>query len=320
MHVLAPIERAYRAVNRVRRALYRRGILRQERAARPVISIGNRAIGGSGKTPAVIAVAEGLLERGIRPVVLTRGYGRRSAAEPLRVESNDAARFGDEPVLIARRLPAVPVVVGSRRAEAARWFLAHGDCDVFLLDDGFQHLQLAREVDVVVETPRARWYREGPAALASADVLLVRDGRGDPQAVPPRFAAALRATSWIESGVERPLGELRGQAAVAFAGLADNEQFFASLRDLGVEVRETLGFPDHHAYAAGDLERVAQARARTSACIALTTEKDLVKIPHEGFSAVRVTMEIEPRAALFDLLAASVRREFRIPADGLWRP
>jgi len=213
----------WRAVNRVRRALYRAGVLQPKRLPKPVISIGNLAAGGAGKTPAVIAIAEHLVARGKSVAVLTRGY-----------------KVLDEPLLIKKRVPKANVIVGSNRYANA----LSANCDVYLLDDGFQHLQLARDLDIVIDVAGARVYREGRSALRDADFVIPRRIRSDAE-------------------------KLRGKRVVAFAGIANNEQFFESLRAAGADVAEARGFPDHHRYRPGDVPEGE---------IVVTTEKDAVKL------------------------------------------
>ncbi|MDQ3281585.1 MAG: tetraacyldisaccharide 4'-kinase [Acidobacteriota bacterium] len=247
--LLAP----YRAVNRLRRALYRRGILKPKRLHKPVISIGNIAAGGTGKTPAVIAICRFLASQGLRVAVLTRGYGRGDQSYTGIVQSNDASKYGDEPVLI-KRSSCAAVYVGSNRYETGRDI----DCDVFILDDGFQHLQLHRDLDVVIDAP-ARFYREGRAALADADLI-----------VPRRLRLHIPE-------------ELRGKKLFAFAGLANNEQFFAALRDAGLDVAGTKSFPDHFRYTAATLRELARdAKGATL----VTTEKDAVKLNDPSIATV----------------------------------
>jgi tetraacyldisaccharide 4'-kinase len=326
--LLKPAELLYRGVNRARRALYRAGMLRAKRLPRPVISIGNRALGGSGKTPAVITVARILVDSGKRVAVLTRGYGRSGSGNGVIVRSvDDATRVGDEPLLIARSVPQVDVVVGADRHAAAMSYLREHDCDVFLLDDGFQHLQLHRDADIVIESA-ARWYREGLSALADADLILVRDsfrhqerggtggrerristdadpaGEGDQGMSGERFHARLRPTAYV-SGTERlPLEALRGSAIYAFAGLADNEQFFATLESLGVTLAGRRGFRDHHAYSPADADSIRAAAAAAKATRIVTTEKDAVKLGDASFLALAVEMELEPDAAFRTRLLA----------------
>ncbi|MGH9420484.1 MAG: tetraacyldisaccharide 4'-kinase [Thermoanaerobaculia bacterium] len=274
---LKPVELLWRGVNRLRRALYRRGILKSKRLPRPVISVGNLSAGGAGKTPTVIAIARYLDKRGFRVAVLTRGYGRSGNDAGL-VTSSDAARFGDEPVLIKSKLKNVDVIVGSKRYENAIQFLSENDCDLFVLDDGFQHLQLARDVDVVIDAT-GTVMREGQSALAGADFVIQRDLR---LVVP-------------EGLMNRPI--------LAFAGLADNEQFFDSLRVLGLNVVGTKGFKDHHRYTPGDIAELKQA-AGTAALV--TTEKDVVKIDDRDIIAIAAEMIVQP--AVLEAIAARISR------------
>ena len=275
MILLKPIELLVRGINRARRALYRRGVLKAKRLPKPVISVGNIAMGGAGKTPAVIAIARRLTERGIRVAVLTRGYGRSGAGG--RVEDLDAERFGDEPVLIRKSVRNVDVIVGKNRYENG----LSVNCDVYILDDGFQHLQLHRDVDIVIDVPNARWHREGRSALRDADFVIER---------------RLRPAG---------LDALRGRRVFAFAGLADNEQFFAMLRDHGVELAGTRGFHDHARYSAADVDSLRREAAAKGAEVLVTTEKDIVKISAEDIVAVGAEMEIDP--AVLDAIEARVR-------------
>ena len=257
--LLKPAEMLYRGVNRVRRLLYRRGILKARRLPRPVISVGNIAIGGAGKTPAVIAICRFLEERGLKVAVLTRGYGGAGRGV---VDALDSARFGDEPVLIKKRTTSTLVIVGTNRFQQG----ITQSCDVFVLDDGFQHLQLHRDLDIVIDAP-ARFYREGRSALSDADIVVTRRLRLN---VPD---------------------SLRGKRLFAFAGLADNEQFFDSLRGEGLILERTRGFPDHHAYSALDLAQVHHAARGTEGIV--TTEKDAVKIQAADIVAIPVEFLFE---------------------------
>jgi tetraacyldisaccharide 4'-kinase len=267
--LLKPLELLYRGVNRAWRALYRAGLLRGKRLHRPVISIGNIAAGGAGKTPAVIAVCRYLAGRGLRVAVLTRGYGRADKSYTGIVASNDAAKYGDEPVLIKHSTNADVLVGPNRYANASGY-----DADVFVLDDGFQHLKLHRDFDLVIDTP-ARFYREGRSALRDADAV-----------VPRRLRLHIPEA-------------LRGKPLFAFAGLANNEQFFASLRDAGLDLAGTRAFPDHHRYTPADL---AQLRRDANGASLVTTEKDAVKIDAGDVVAIAV-----------------IRAEFVMPDDVLER-
>ncbi|MEA2237733.1 MAG: tetraacyldisaccharide 4-kinase [Thermoanaerobaculia bacterium] len=266
--LLKPVELLWRGVNRLRRALYRRGILKSKRLPRPVISVGNLAAGGSGKTPAVIAIARDLTQRGFAVAVLTRGHGRAGDEAGL-VTSLDASRFGDEPVLIKRKLENIHVLVGSKRYDTAMQFLAQNDCDLFILDDGFQHLQLARDLDVVIDAGRGVM-REGRSALADAGIVIQRNLR-----------------LFVPSA-------LTSRRVFAFAGLADNEQFFSSLRANNLNVVATRSFGDHHRYTAEDIAAIGKRASAAGAEAIVTTEKDAVKIDDRDIIAIAAEMIIEP--------------------------
>ena len=278
--LLKPFEFLWRGVNRLRRALYRRGLLKGRRLPRPVVSVGNLAAGGAGKTPAVITIARYLAKRGFRVAVLTRGYGRNEKVSGI-VTSLDAARFGDEPVLMKSKLKNVDVIVGSNRYDNALQFLNQNDCDLFVLDDGFQHLQLARDVDVVIDAAGGVM-REGRSALADADFVIRRNLR---MAVPD---------------------ELASKRLFAFAGLADNDQFFASLRALGLSVAGTKGFRDHHRYTPADIAAVKAAARDAGAKIVVTTEKDAVKIDDRDIIPIAAEMIVEPE--VLEAIAARISR------------
>jgi len=297
---LKPAEAVLRAVNGLRRNLYRRGILKSRRLPRPVISVGNRSMGGAGKTPTVIVLARHLVAQGLRVVILSRGHGRRSAEQFETVRSADARRYGDEPVVIASAVPESTVIVGVDRYHAARAFLRDADCDVFLLDDGFQHLQLDRDVDVVIEGGGTAWLREGLSALRDADLVV---GRGLDSTAP--YRAHLEPVGLRNGGKRALLSDLRGAAVFAFAGLASNGQFFAMLEMLEARLVGRRSWPDHHLYSADEVREIHAAAQASGAAMIVTTEKDLVKVPDEGFTALVVEMRIEP-AVFYDRLLQSL--------------
>lgn len=308
--LLSPLELAYRAVNRVRRALYRRGLLRPRSLPRPVVSIGNIALGGSGKTPTTIAIAEHLQRSGYRVAVLTRGHGRAGADAWAIVDARDARRFGDEPVLLAARLPECPIIVGRDRHRSGTAFLEQSDCDVFILDDGFQHLQLHRDLDIVIDDPTARWNREDRGALTDADILLVRASSVDaaPTSADPRFRAVLVPSGYRRGGERHPVSDLRGRSCIAMTALARNERFFEMLSAEGLIVVKTHGFPDHHDYSALDLAAIEKSRKETGAELILVTEKDAAKLPAEFDCAIlEVEMKIVPEDPFYSLLSEELR-------------
>lgn len=264
----------YGILSGLRRRAYARGWFPRHRLPAPVVVVGNIVVGGAGKTPLVIAIIEHLRDRGWRPGVVSRGFGRLSR-EPVEVgATTPPSDGGDEPVLIARRT-GVPVQVDADRVRAARSLLARG-CDIVVADDGLQHYRLGRDVEIEV-CDGARGYGNGrlipagplrePIARAERCDLRVVNGGG----VPGRHAMRLcpsRATAIGRSG-QKPLSDFAGRRVHALAGIGNPARFFAALEAHGIEV-VPHPFPDHHRYVAEDL------RFDESLPI-LMTEKDAVK-------------------------------------------
>jgi tetraacyldisaccharide 4'-kinase len=292
--LLRPAEALYQRINGVRRSLYRRGTLHARRLPRPVISIGNIAVGGSGKTPATIALTHMLATRGIRACILTRGYGRSSKGIQ-RVDSSDARMYGDEPAMMHQAFPSIPIVVGSDRFQSGQWFLKRGECDVFVLDDGFQHLQLERDCDIVIVTASSRFHRETSRALRDADVIIARGATVDPSSLSPGtllMHASLEPTMVIVGEEMRPMSYLRHRSVVAFAGLADNKQFFSLLEREGATIVQRRDFRDHYSYSPddlADLERLATANE----ALLVTTAKDWMKLRRSSIAYIEVEMAID---------------------------
>ncbi len=335
--VLAPPLRLAEALFRtgvaLRGALYDAGILRIERALAPVASIGNIAVGGAGKTPVAIAVARRLLARGRRVAVLSRGYGatRRDArivCDGARVLL-DAVEGGDEPVLVARRLTGVRVLCGPRRADLARIAVRELDADALLLDDGFQHRGLGRDLDVVVldaANPfgNGRLLPAGPnreprTALRRAGVLwLSRADQADPAALAALRALARDTTGRdpiesrhapvdvLDAALARGFGAdaLRGRRVLLLAGIARPGGFRRTLEAMGADVAAERVFPDHHRFVAADLEGALRAADSARCELVVTTEKDAVRLPlsldDDRVRAVRIDAEIVRGAELLD--------------------
>lgn len=299
---LAPLGWAYGGLLGLRRALYRRGLLKPVRLPVPVVVVGNLTVGGTGKTPLVIALTERLRAEGRRPAVVSRGYGRRGKG--LQVVSEGGGRrlpvtdCGDEPALIADRLN-VPVVVAADRAAAARRAAQLG-ADCVVADDGFQRLSLPRErAFVVVDGSRgfgngrclpAGPLREPIAALDDADAVVLHGVGAVPGRLPDlRMGLAPEGLRGIRSRRQsRELDWLEGRRVHAVAGIGEPERFFALLRRLGARV-EAHAFPDHHAYSTEELRF-------PGAGTLVTTEKDAVKLAELGVEgwALRVGARLDP--------------------------
>ena len=320
MNALAPLAALYGAAVSARLAAYRRGLLPVRRAGRPVLSVGNVAAGGTGKTPFVRWLASELVERGLTPSILTRGYRRRSRGTVVVSDGAGALATvdasGDEAAVLARALPSVPVVADARRDRGARRAeeLKSG-LSLHLLDDGFSHVALERDLDVVLldaTTPDAGGallpagrLREPLASLARADLLVVTKAE---QADPSRareLAARYAPGVPVYQAKTRVLGirdaegrsvaaaDLPGATLVAVAGLARPEAFFATLAKLKIVPAAALAFADHDAYGPAALGRIEKAAEASGATAVVTTEKDAVKLEGRlALPAYRVAVDM----------------------------
>ena len=295
-----PLISALQGVNHIRRNLYRRGILRSRRLPRPVISIGNLSMGGSGKTPATIMLSRMLAGVGVLPAILSRGYRRRSSQPWEVVRGDDVRRFGDEPVMLARALPGVPVIVGADRFAAGSAFLERDDCDAFLLDDGFQHIQLERDCNIVISGTGTTWNREGEGAMVDAHLLLRREHAIVPDEYSgPVFDVTLSAVHYRVGGMREPVSALEGRRVLVFSGLANNVQFQRSVASHGAVIVDAVGFPDHHVYSDDELQEL-RSRASGENAALVTTEKDWVKIRRDDIGVLEVEMTVDRPAELLE--------------------
>ena len=299
----------------MRNALYNGGHLPVRKLKGAVVSIGNISAGGSGKTPFVLLLGELLKARGVRFDVLSRGYGRKSKGVLLVDPAGLPQEYGDEPLLIARKLQ-VTVIVGEDRYEAGCFAEAKFGEQLHLLDDGFQHRGLARDFDVVLVTPQdandrllpAGRLRERLSALRRADAVVLASGasadvfplegkivwrvkRGIvPQAVPPR--------------------------PVVFCAIARPQNFLLQLRAANIEPAAQAFYRDHHAYSEKDIRELLELKTRSEAGGFVTTEKDAVNLgPYltalERLSVVRVRMELEDAANVVDTMLRAIEQRRR---------
>ena len=289
---LAPVGAAFGAAGALRMRLYARGVLRRQALAGPVISVGNLAVGGRGKTPLVARIAGLLRDAGQRVAILSRGYGGTSPGAPLLVSDGEAVFAaadvaGDEPVMLARSLPGVIVAVARRRTEAGRMVEARfGPC-LHVLDDGFQHLGLHRDLDIVAVEAEdltgrpmpAGSLRERPAALARADLVLLSARNGAPL---PRELDPARALRWHRrslgffsaEGLARPMPT----RAFVLSAIAAPERVAMDLSSLGCRVVGQALCRDQHRFTVAVLEAAAAAARAAGADAVVTTEKDAVRL------------------------------------------
>jgi len=297
-----PLSMIFGAGVAARNALYQRGTLKVRKLKQPVVSIGNISVGGSGKTPFVIALGELLKQRGLAFDVLSRGYGRSSTEIATVDPLGSPQQFGDEPLLIARKLQA-PVVVGADRYRAGLLAEEKFPNRLHLLDDGFQHRRLHRDFDIVLLpqsdlsdrlVPAGR-LREPVASLHRADAVVLFEPLDTPHLylylpahIPGEFMKARRAIT-----LEWTIGK-----AIAFCAIARPQQFFDGIKTLGQEIAGQLTFRDHHRYAQADIDRLLQLKHRTGGDNFITTEKDVINLGPlaaqlQTLRAARLQIELE---------------------------
>jgi len=279
------------AVCRVKAALARAGFKKPWKAPFPVVSVGNLTLGGSEKTPLAMELLAFFLGLGRKPALVTRGYGSRweKTGGVLSDGKNAFGTWedgGDEPFMAARRLPGAGVFIGKHRARSCLKAKAMG-FDLAVLDDGFQHIKLARDMDIVLyDGTAAGGRREGLSALKRADIILVKkDEAGTLGRIQNRFPAAVfeyaveaRGLRLLETGERIAPIELAGKAVLAFCGIARPERFFSMLEENGLRPRTKMTFSDHFPYPDRALERIAGACEAEGIEALVTTDKDAVKI------------------------------------------
>ncbi len=312
LHVLLfPLSLIFRALAALRRFLYRSGILASVKLPVPVVVVGNISVGGTGKTPLTLWLAQQLIDSGWHPGIVSRGYTKASgqARTPRAVSvDDDAAQVGDEPLLMAQRA-LCPVWIGRDRPAAALALLqAHPECDIILSDDGLQHYRLQRDAEIAVVDGARRFgnglllpagpLREPVSRLKTVDAVVVNGSHAKEN----EFAMQLEGTHFsnlLNPGLTVTPGELAGQRLHAIAGIGHPQRFFRYLQQLGLECT-THAFPDHHHYLPSDV-------AFDGADAVLMTEKDAVKcapFATERCWVLRVDAQVAP--ALTQLIIEKV--------------
>lgn len=322
-NALMPLGLLYGAAMRARTALYKRGVLQSFDLGAPVISVGNITTGGTGKTPVVAWIAEALSGYGLRVCILTRGYGRTDESRRVLVSDgssvlSNAEEGGDEPFMLAEMLRGRAAVISDRnRVRAAEWAREHLRSEVFLLDDGFQHLRVKRELDIVTVDatnpfgggrllPQGR-LREPLRSLRRADLIIItrseqaRDISALKREVEHLSGRKKIVISRTRTGAVRPLGHApvgplsapNAYRMGAFCALGNSQAFFRHLERTGFDLTFTRAFADHHAYTQSDVESITREALGRGAEALLTTAKDAVKLRQLRFELPCFVVEIE---------------------------
>jgi tetraacyldisaccharide 4'-kinase len=313
--LLLPLSLLFHLIITTRRLLFRCGILSSIKLPVPVIIVGNITVGGTGKTPLTLWLAEQLIADGWHPGIISRGFGGSGSKPQQVMDSSDPAAVGDEPVLMAQRM-LCPVWVGrDRPAAASALLLAHPECDVILSDDGLQHYRLQRDVEIVVVDGLRRFgngfllpagpLREATSRLRGVDAVVINGGTGAPGgsvAAQGEFWMQLEGMHFynlLNPEITATAADFQGQSVHAIAGIGHPERFFMHLNKLGL-APQTHSFPDHHQYTAADL-------AYNDAYALLMTEKDAVKciaFADERYWVLRVEAQVD--SALSQLILKKI--------------
>jgi tetraacyldisaccharide 4'-kinase len=309
---MSALSRLFGAIVGARNALYNRGVLPSRRLERTVVSIGNLSVGGSGKTPFVLLLGDLLRQRGIPFDVLSRGYGRQTSGIAVVDPGGVSRDFGDEPLLIARKLQ-VPVIVGEERFAAGRLAEECFPSRLHLLDDGFQHRALARDFDIVLVTaedahdrllPAGR-LREPLSALARADAVVLTSGA--PADMFPLDGKLVWRAHRTIAPCELP------SHPVAFCGIAHPQNFFVQLRNAGIDLAAEASFRDHHQYTEKDVRELVAMATRSEADGFVATEKDAVNLGGyfsalKPLAVVPVRMELANAQSAIDAMLETIAR------------
>jgi tetraacyldisaccharide 4'-kinase len=317
------------------------GWLKTQRLSRPVISVGNLSVGGTGKTPVVASIAGILLRQGLKPSILTRGYGRENERDLIVIEPGaarppEAREIGDEPALLARMLPSVPIVLCADRFRGGQAAEECFQVDAHILDDGFQHLALARDLDLVAldaTQPISNWrllpagrQREPLSALRRAQIVVIT--RSDSADSTPLEALVRKASpktkvfrsqtvlrDWVDawSGESIPHSKIHGQKVAAFCGIGNPDAFFADLLRWGFNLVGQSAFADHHLYTEAEIQQLTAAARKNGATALLTTQKDAVKFsrkwtPQLPILACEIESQIQDAGDFEKTLLSAMRK------------
>ena len=300
-YLLFPLALFYWGIIYWRNFFYSAGFFISKKLPTKVISVGNITTGGTGKTPAVIFLTKALSEKGIKCAILSRGYGRKTVGTMLVTDGETSVanwqNFGDEPSLMAKSLPGIPIVVDSKRHRGGAFLVEKFKPEVIILDDAFQHRRIERDLDIVLINGQDKrsdhklvpfgLLREPHSSLKRADVLIfTKTNLMQPNLFlnktiksvgKPYFSSTLEAENPISID-GKPLLIKKKTRVVALSAIADTKGFITTLKQLNVEVVDHFDFVDHHRYKQSDLERLAKQVKRLNVKIVITTEKDMIKL------------------------------------------
>jgi len=320
---------------------YRLGMRQQHLLPICVISIGNLVSGGTGKTPTTLWLVRALRDAGLRVVILSRGHGRTNeSVDPVMIVSDlRAVRVdnpewsGDEPLHLAKSLPGTPVIVARNRRDSGDVAVAQFQPDVIVLDDGMQYWQLHRDVEICLLDARQPFgngwmlprgpLREPISHLSKSEVVvLTRADQASPESI-AQLTSNIKARSpeiwvtqsshvpicWLSTdGQQGALDEMKGLSVIAVTAIADADQFFATLRTLGLNIIKEVKFPDHHPYVKSDIDVLLAGPDMASTHVVVTTEKDMVKLGHQWPKSATplAALRIETRPVDHDALIEAV--------------
>lgn len=334
---LAPLSGLYGLIVDRREAFYHRGFFRQRRVAAPVISVGNVTVGGTGKTPLVDWIARELFAQGRNVCVVTRGYRRKSRGRVVVSNRREITarpdEAGDEAFMLAESLNTMAAVVCDvDRVEAARWAIENLKSDVIVLDDGFQHRRLARDLDIVVIDATNPWgnglllpagtLREPISALSRADCFVItrendanenrafRSRLAQINEGAPIFTAVTNLTKMRELSTRTPR-DLKEKVPAAFCAIGNPQAFFSLLKRVGFQLKLENAFRDHHRFSQSDIDSVQNAARNMGAEVLITTSKDGVKLRDLEFRmpcyVAEMAIEIEPADEFRKLLSRTIK-------------
>jgi tetraacyldisaccharide 4'-kinase len=310
--LLSPASLLFGAVAKARRTLYAKGFLKSNKLAAKVISVGNITVGGTGKTPLVVFIAKVLAEKGEKVCILTRGYGRENAHERLLVSDGEkilanVKMSGDEPFESAEKLLGISAVLADKnRASAGTWAIKNLGITAFILDDGFQHIQLQRDLNIVCidatnpfgngKLLPAGILREPLESLKRADAIVVTRANLIPDS---KFQISdyTDAPIFISRNITNRKSKIKNRKCLAFCGLGNPENFFSQLRQDNFNLVATEIFRDHHDYSQQDADEIEHIAKMRNAEILLTTAKDAVKLRDLKFE---LPLEIVESELVFD--------------------